>query len=177
MLWYLNSFTGWRIRHAPARQMLKNREGPWQTYRQRDGQMRGLKDKRIDSQLPLSKKLYLLGKRRDNTSLRQWTALPTLPWMYSLCVLENYHLISLQMEYSCLLLLTSFADTPAHTHSTHTHRFIRLLSLYLSPPFLLMLIAEAGTAECVKCFLYKRVFIRTFTSNKCPIFIYAQPQL
>lgn len=127
-------------------------------------------------QLPLEM-LYWFGKLRDNISLRQFAACLLMPRVYSLCVQEHYHLISLQMEYSCLLVLTSFADTPAHTH---THRFIRLLSLYISPLFLLMLTAKAGTAEYMKLLLDKRLFLwkfaKTLSSNRCPICRYAQPE-
>lgn len=99
-----------------------------------------------------------------SVSQRQFTALLTYTMsVFTVCVLEHYHLISLQMEYSCLLILTSFADTPAHT-DTHarTNRFI--LIQYISPLFLLVLIEEAGTAGCANYFL-----IRESLSGNLPV--------
>ncbi len=84
--------TGWRIWHAPAWQMLKNMEGPWQTCRRRDGQMRGLKtggwtDRQKTTESYLCLWCCTFGKLTDNTSLRQFTSLSAHAMsVFTMCV-------------------------------------------------------------------------------------------
>lgn len=90
-----------------------------------------------------------------------------IPWVYSLCVSWN----TITLFHSRWNIHAFWFSLPLQTHlHTQTRTYEQIyLYIYISPLFLLVLIAEAGTAECAKLFIDKRVFISKFTSNKCPI--------